>query len=293
MKSFKDHIKEASYEVKINGLPDMYIDSKSPVTIKKQLRKQLRQPDDLVSITRITKADKINVFRDRIKSAPLGEKNVNELGPALGLAIRAAPYAVPAAIALGRAVSVYSKARSPSSGKKSAPKTTTAYSSKAPSAKGKAENYVSNAQRKAVWANKVDGGKGHPDKKKKEGVDEISRDDLVKKVSSTIGSKVPMMLNPQNKEKKKLKTGLDRLRKALGPNHVMNQSAASEGLFFGKKGPAIVSRLARGVASRVTTKGRLDRAKKKQGKIDNKINLVKTRNDIKNKKAELKKLRSA
>ena len=73
MKSFKRHLKEASYEVKINGLPDMYIDSKSPVTIKKQLRKQLRQPDDLVSITRITKADKINVFRDRIKSAPLGE----------------------------------------------------------------------------------------------------------------------------------------------------------------------------------------------------------------------------
>ena len=73
MKSFKRHIKEASYEVKINGLPDMYIDSKSPVTIKKQLRKQLRQPDDLVSITRITKADKINVFRDRIRSAPLGE----------------------------------------------------------------------------------------------------------------------------------------------------------------------------------------------------------------------------
>ena len=73
MKSFRRHIKEASYEVKINGLPDMYIDSKSPVTIKKQLRKQLRQPDDLVSITRITKADKINVFRDRIKSAPLDE----------------------------------------------------------------------------------------------------------------------------------------------------------------------------------------------------------------------------
>ena len=73
MKPFKQHLAEASYEVKINGLPDMYIDSKSPVTIKKQLRKQLRQPDDLVSITRITKADKINVFRDRIKSAPLGE----------------------------------------------------------------------------------------------------------------------------------------------------------------------------------------------------------------------------
>jgi len=154
------------------------------------------------------------------------QSQVKEIGPAIGLAVRAAPYAVPAAIALGRAVSAYSKARSPSSGKKSAPKTTTAYSSKAPSAKGKAENYVSNAQRKAVWANKADGGKGHPDKKKKEGVDEISRDDLVKKVSSTIGSKFPTMLNPQSKEKNKVKTGLDRLRKALGPNHAMNKSRA-------------------------------------------------------------------
>ena len=34
------------------------------------------------------------------------------------------------------------------------------------------ENYVSHAQRKAVWANRADGGKGHPDKKKKESVDE-------------------------------------------------------------------------------------------------------------------------
>jgi len=67
MKSFRRHIKEASYEVKIQGLPDMYIDSKSPVTIKKQLRKQLRKPEDLVSITRVTKGDKIAVFRDRIK----------------------------------------------------------------------------------------------------------------------------------------------------------------------------------------------------------------------------------
>ena len=30
----------------------------------------------------------------------------------------------------------------------------------------KEEGYVSAAQRKAVWANKADGGRGHPDKKK-------------------------------------------------------------------------------------------------------------------------------
>ena len=33
--------------------------------------------------------------------------------------------------------------------------------------KTKEEGYVSAAQRKAVWANKADGGKGHPDNKRK------------------------------------------------------------------------------------------------------------------------------
>ena len=120
---------------------------------------------------------------------------------------------------------------------------------KAKGKKGKkeqTEGYSSFAQQKAVWANRADGGKGHPDNKKKskkesgykpfpkagkkplhgDNVAEISRDDMVKKVSSTIGSKVPMMINPQDKEKNKIKTGLDRLRKALGPNHAMNKSRA-------------------------------------------------------------------
>ena len=95
--------------------------------------------------------------------------------------------------------------------------------------KDKKEGYVSAAQRMAVHATKADGGKGHPDNKKKskkETVDEISRDDMVKKVSSTIGNKVPMLLTKHDDEKKKVKTGLDRLRKALGPNHVMNKPRA-------------------------------------------------------------------
>jgi|TARA_R110002167_G_scaffold82464_1_gene225037 hypothetical protein len=64
-----------------------------------------------------------------------------------------------------------------------------------------------------------------------------------------------------------------------------------EGLFFGKKGPAVVSRLARGVASRVTTKGRLDRAKKTNQKIKNKMDLVKTKRDIKKNRTDLKNLK--
>jgi len=65
----------------------------------------------------------------------------------------------------------------------------------------------------------------------------------------------------------------------------------TEGLFFGKKGPAVVSRLARGVASRVTTKGRLDRAKKTNQKIKNKMDLVKTKQDIKKNRTDLKNLK--
>ena len=62
------------------------------------------------------------------------------------------------------------------------------------------------AQQKAVWANRKDGGKGHPDNKKKskkEGVDEISRDDMVKKVSSTIGTKAPTMITKHDMKRKK------------------------------------------------------------------------------------------
>ena len=69
------------------------------------------------------------------------------------------------------------------------------------------------------------------------------------------------------------------------------KKSTNEGLFFGKRGPAVVSRLARGVASRVTTKGRLDRAKKKNQKIQNKIDLIKTKKDIKKNKNDLRTLR--
>ena len=124
----------------------------------------------------------------------------------------------------------YSKGRIKTYNRNPKPAGTPSTASKYSPAKGtsRAEGYSSFAQQKAVWANRADGGKGHPDNKKKskkEGVDEISRDDMVKKVSSTIGANVPTMLTKHDDEKKKVKTGLDRLRKALGPKHVMNQRA--------------------------------------------------------------------
>ena len=51
---------------------------------------------------------------------------------------------------------------------------------------GTDEGYVSHAQRKAVWASRADGGKGHPDKKgKKESVEEkVDRDALAKAMAA-------------------------------------------------------------------------------------------------------------
>jgi len=57
-------------------------------------------------------------------------------------------------------------------------------------------------------------------------VAEISRYDLGKKIISTMGTKAPTMLTKHDNEKKKVKTDLARLRKALGPNHAMNKSRA-------------------------------------------------------------------
>jgi hypothetical protein len=50
------------------------------------------------------------------------------------------------------------------------------------------ENYVSHAQRKAVWASKADGGKGHPDKKKKVAKEEVILSDEEQSKLDTIAA---------------------------------------------------------------------------------------------------------
>ena len=84
--------------------------------------------------------------------------------------------------------------------------------------------------------------------------------------------------------------GMDMSRKmAIATATAKRVAETNEGLFFGKKGPAVVSRLARAVS----TKGRLDRAKKKNQKIKNKIDLVKTKQDIKKNKTDLRTLQKS
>lgn len=63
----------------------------------------------------------------------------------------------------------------------------------------KDEGYVSHAQRKAVWANRADGGKGHPDKKKNEAVEENNN------APQTAAHRRAMMVGVNRSNKVKLK----------------------------------------------------------------------------------------
>ena len=44
------------------------MEAKSPTEIRKKLRRQLKFPDDIENIMRITKGEKIKSFKDRLKS---------------------------------------------------------------------------------------------------------------------------------------------------------------------------------------------------------------------------------
>jgi len=59
---------EASFKVDVAGLPPIFMDAKSPTEIRKKLRRQLKFPDDIENIERITKGEKIKSFKDRLKS---------------------------------------------------------------------------------------------------------------------------------------------------------------------------------------------------------------------------------
>ncbi len=59
---------EASFKVDVAGLPPIFMDARSSVEIRKKLRKQLKFPDDIENIERITKGEKIKSFKDRLKT---------------------------------------------------------------------------------------------------------------------------------------------------------------------------------------------------------------------------------
>ena len=61
-----DIIEEVEWKVKLRGLPMFYVPAKSAGEVRAMLRKQIKKPDDILSIERSTKAAKKKDFRDRV-----------------------------------------------------------------------------------------------------------------------------------------------------------------------------------------------------------------------------------
>jgi len=61
------------WEVKISGLPTFYADGKSKGEVKQALRKMLKRPDDILSITRTTPAELKKIRRGQITGTEPGE----------------------------------------------------------------------------------------------------------------------------------------------------------------------------------------------------------------------------
>ena len=53
------------FKVKIKGIPSFYVPAKTAARVKQSLRKQLKHPDDIESIVRVTKASQKIDFRKR------------------------------------------------------------------------------------------------------------------------------------------------------------------------------------------------------------------------------------
>ena len=118
---------DTSFKVSIAGLPDMYMNDKTPGALLQKLRKIIKQPSLITDVGRIDKQKVKKAYRDKAQGREVAEDNT----------------------VLGD----YGTTKSVKKMKKATPGE-------------KDEGYVSMAQQRAVWANRKDGGKGHPDNKK-------------------------------------------------------------------------------------------------------------------------------
>jgi len=119
---------DTSFKVSIDGLPDLYMNDKTPGALLQKLRKIVKQPSLIKDVGRITKTKVKKAYRDKAQGREVAEDNT----------------------VLGD----YGTTKSVKKMKKMTPCE-------------KEEGYVSMAQQRAVWATRKDGGKGHPDNKKK------------------------------------------------------------------------------------------------------------------------------
>jgi len=68
-----DNIKEGSYKVSIAGLPDMYMDDKTPAALLQKLRKIVKQPSMIQDVERTTDAKKRKAFRQKAQGREVTE----------------------------------------------------------------------------------------------------------------------------------------------------------------------------------------------------------------------------
>ncbi len=59
-------VEEVEWKVKLRGLPMFYVPAKSAGQVRTMLRKQIKKPDDIISIERSTQAAKKKDFRGRV-----------------------------------------------------------------------------------------------------------------------------------------------------------------------------------------------------------------------------------
>lgn len=69
----KKKIKEGSYKVSIAGLPDMYMDDKTPGSLLQKLRKIVKQPSLIQDVERTTDAKKKKAFRQKAQGREVAE----------------------------------------------------------------------------------------------------------------------------------------------------------------------------------------------------------------------------
>ena len=69
----KKDMKEGSYKVSIAGLPDMYMDDKTPGALLQKLRKIVKQPSMIQDVERTTTAKKKQAFRQKAQGREVAE----------------------------------------------------------------------------------------------------------------------------------------------------------------------------------------------------------------------------
>lgn len=76
----EDHIEEMTFKVQVDGLPVMYIEGDSSGAIKSKLRKKFKDPKAVISIDRITSADKKKELRAKMTEEQVDELSKKTLG---------------------------------------------------------------------------------------------------------------------------------------------------------------------------------------------------------------------